>query len=336
MASKPTRADVAREAGTSTAVVSYVINGGPRPVAAQTRERVVAAIKKTGYRPNSVARSLANGSSDTYALLVTDMANPFLSGLAQALERAFFAHGKTLLVGDSGDDPDREIELLEAFQRQQVSGLVWYGVDQPLPVDSIASFPFPAVLLNQPPKFNVDGHAGRRVRVAVDEFAEAEMATSHLIEHGRQRVAIISGPKGRLNSRERIRGWQAAINQAELDVMSTDQVAAPFTRQGGYEAAELLPDDVDAVFASNEQQAMGLLAGLAERGVLVPDDVAVTAINGTFMAEYLVPSLTAVHLADDDAADAIAQVLTGSGSTPESDVIPLDPVLVRRRSCGCP
>ena len=126
---RPTRDDVAREAGTSSAVVSYVINHGPRPVSEQTRRKVLEAIRRTGYVPNNIAKSLANGTSDTYALLVTDLANPFLAQMTKALEHKLFSLGKTLLVGDSSDDPSRQMELLESFQRQQVSGLVWYGVE---------------------------------------------------------------------------------------------------------------------------------------------------------------------------------------------------------------
>ncbi|RBP98923.1 LacI family DNA-binding transcriptional regulator [Bifidobacterium xylocopae] len=341
MGKRPTRDDVAKEAGTSTAVVSYVINHGPRPVSPTTRRRVLDAIRKTGYLPNGIAKSLANGSSDTYALLVTDLANPFLAQMAQSLERELFARGKDLLVGDSGDDPARQLDLLEAFQRQQVSGLVWYGVDQPLPLDAIDAYPGTVVMLNQPAGQEPRPSAGRRVRLDVDESREARMATEHLLSHGRRHVAIVAGPTQRLNSRERIHGWRAAIDDAGLEPGRI--ITAPYTREGGRQAAFQLGSDVDAVFASNEMQAMGLLAGLAERGMKAPDDVAVAAMNGTAGAAYLVPSLTTVQLPQGPIARDIANALTrnepsgGTGRTGRTgeEAIASAPRLVTGHSCGC-
>ena len=313
--------------------------------------------------PNNIAKSLANGTSDTYALLVTDLANPFLAQMTKALEHKLFSLGKTLLVGDSSDDSRRQMELLESFQRQQVSGLVWYGVDQPLPMDALDAYPGSVVMLNQPEGQDPGSSAGRRVRLGLDESEEARMATAHLIGHGYRRLAIIAGPRERLNSRERIRGWKRAIRESGLE--PGQEIFVPYTCRGGYEAAELVDDQVEAVFASNELQAMGFLAGMAQRGKKVPDDVALAAMNGTDQSAYLIPSLTAVELSEDEIADKIAKVLLKSdgayqdnadekADNPEGretavapthhldtpgrtglETIPADPKLVIGRSCGC-
>lgn len=145
MAKQPTRDDVARLAGTSTAVVSYVVNGGPRNVRPETRKRVLEAIEQLGYRPNASAQSLSRGRSDLFALLVPDLANPYLAELAQRLEEEFFRRDMVLVVGDSHDDQDRESTILEAFRRQQIAGLAWYGVTQPLPLDLLEDASFPEI-----------------------------------------------------------------------------------------------------------------------------------------------------------------------------------------------
>ena len=88
-----TQSDVARVAGTSTAVVSYVVNGGPRPVASETRDRVLAAIEKTGYRPNNAARTLLTGKSSTLGMVIPDLTNPFLSHMVQCIEDKLFELG---------------------------------------------------------------------------------------------------------------------------------------------------------------------------------------------------------------------------------------------------
>ena len=125
MGKRPTQGEVARVAGVSTAVVSYVLNNGPRPVSEDARRRVLAAMAQTGYRPNNIARALAHGQSSVLGLVVPDLANPFLAQLAQGLARAFSASGYSLLIGDSGDDADREVAVLETVRSPQGAGLVW-------------------------------------------------------------------------------------------------------------------------------------------------------------------------------------------------------------------
>ena len=133
-----TRSDVAKEAGTSVAVVSYVINNGPRPVAEATRQRVLQAIKKTGYRPNGIARALASGSTQTYGLVAPDISNPFIASMAHALQREAFADGKVLLLGDAGDNSGRERELINNMLNRQVDGLIYTSVDRHPYIELIA------------------------------------------------------------------------------------------------------------------------------------------------------------------------------------------------------
>jgi LacI family transcriptional regulator len=115
-----TRDDVARAAGVSTAVVSYVVNSGPRPVAAATAERVRRAINELGYRPNGVARALVTNRTYALAFIVPDNSNSFYAMLSQLVETAAFRHGYTLLLGNTMEEPDREFEYVEAFRQRAV------------------------------------------------------------------------------------------------------------------------------------------------------------------------------------------------------------------------
>lgn len=328
---RPTQEEVARLAGTSTAVVSYVLNNGPRPVSEDARRRVLAAIAETGYRPNNLARALVSGKSSVLGLVVPDLANPFLAQLAQCLEREFFGRGYSLLIGDSEDDLEREVAAVETMLRQQIDGLVWYSVDQPPPLDVIGSSHLPVVLLNSIPGQYGEREGGRIIYVNSDERAHARMAAEHLIAHGRKRIAHLGGPTGRLNARERSRGWSDAVQSARLE--PAGHCSAPFTREGGFAAAPtLLEFECDAVVVANEMQATGLLAGLSCAGITVPDDIAVVAMNGTEAAHYTVPSLTAVHLSVEQLAVDIAEALASdAGPT----AITTTAHLVRRESCGC-
>jgi len=118
-----TRADVARRAGTSTAVVSYVVNDGPRPVAAETRQRVLDAIAELGYRPNRVAQALRGQRSRVLGLIVPDISNPFYAELARVIENSADLLGYTLVLGNSEQDAQRELRYVRTFLDRQVDGL---------------------------------------------------------------------------------------------------------------------------------------------------------------------------------------------------------------------
>ena len=318
MAKQPTRDDVARLAGTSTAVVSYVVNGGPRNVRPETRKRVLEAIEQLGYRPNASAQSLSRGRSDLFALLVPDLANPYLAELAQRLEE------------ESHDDQDRESTILEAFRRQQIAGLAWYGVTQPLPLDLLEDASFPVVLLNEPDGHRMGNHP-RITRLVADEQEAARVATEHLLQHGRTRVAMVAGPKGRHNARERIRGWRLALREAGLEEGAV--IHGPFTRAGGVQAAQALIDSgADAVVVSNELQATGLLRELHCAGVAVPEEIAIVALNGTALSEFLWPPVTSVDVPVSSQAEAIADFVTGTDRARDLSVTSR---LTKRASCGC-
>ncbi|MCF2707331.1 LacI family DNA-binding transcriptional regulator [Arcanobacterium haemolyticum] len=347
---RPTQEEVARLAGTSTAVVSYVLNNGPRPVSEDARRRVLAAIAETGYRPNNLARALVSGKSSVLGLVVPDLANPFLAQLAQCLEREFFGRGYSLLIGDSEDDLEREVAAVETMLRQQIDGLVWYSVDQPPPLDVIGASQVPVVVLNATPDQQARHEGGRIICVKTDERHHARMATEHLIRHGCTRIAHLGGPMGRLNARERSRGWQQALEAVGLE--PAGHCSAPFTREGGFAAAAtLLEFECDGVVVANEMLATGLLAGLATAGVSIPNEIKVVAMNGTSSAPYTVPSLSAVHLSIEQLAVDIAEELIrnsrGSHLDEQSESekrgeirqhtgeIATAANLVGRGSCGC-
>lgn len=286
-----TRTDVAREAGTSVAVVSYVINNGPRPVAAKTRLRVLAAIEKTGYRPNGIAQALASGTTQTYGLVVPNISNPFISSMAHALQQEAFADGKVLLLGDAGDDRLREREIINNLLHRQVDGLIYTSVDRHPCIDLILASGTPCVMIDR-----IDRSLNMS-SIQVNEEQAARLATCHLLEHGYHDVGIICGPMTMLNTQDRLRGWRQALEDAGLEVNPAWIFSTDYTRAGGYEATQrLLYGPLPrALFTTNEQQALGCLRALAEHGLKVPEDVALVCFNATAASQYHVPSLTAVR-----------------------------------------
>ncbi|MDQ0276475.1 LacI family transcriptional regulator [Arthrobacter silviterrae] len=288
---RATREDVARQAGTSVAVVSYVVNGGPRPVAEATRDRVLAAIDSVGYSPNGIAKALASGVSGAYGLIVPDISNPFFAALAHELEEAVAAEGKVLLLGDSAESKEREETLLKLFLQRQIDGILFIGVDSKPDVRAALRAGVQLVILDR-----VDNDAGVS-SVAVDNIAGSYAATNHLIGHGYTRIGIISGPGNLYTARDRNLGWETAMAQAQLEVDPRWRLEENFSRHGGREAGRRLfslPQLPEAVFASNEQQAVGLLAAAAEFGVRVPEDLAIMTFDGTDDSEYATPAISTV------------------------------------------
>lgn len=324
-----TRADIAREAGTSVAVVSYVINNGPRPVAPATRERVLAAIKKTGYRPNGIARALASGTTRTYGLVVPNIANPFISSMAHALQQEAFADGRVLLLGDAGDDRERERELVNNLLHRQVDGLIYTSVDRHPWIEMIQASGTPLVMLDRvAPELQVSA-------IQVNEQRAAWQATRHLIEHGYREIAIICGPLEMLNTQDRISGWRQALEEAGLTPDPAWIFATDYTRQGGYDAAQRMLAGAlpRALFATNEQQAFGCLRALAGHGLSVPDDLALVCFNGTVESAFNVPSLTAVRQPVISMARKAIEMLKQWDGEPER--CEFDFELEIGESCGC-
>lgn len=327
---RATRADVAREAGTSVAVVSYVINNGPRPVADATRERVREAIKKTGYRPNSLARALASGSTKTYGLVVPNIGNAFIASFAHALQQEALNNGMVMLLGDAGDSRKRELELINNLLSQQVDGLFYNSVDRHPYIDVIQASGTPFVMLDRvDPNLNVN-------ILRVDERQAAYQVTAHLLSHGYSDVGIICGPLEMFNTQDRLEGWRQAL--AEYGVTERPEwiFSTTYTRQGGYQAAQQMLQGKSlprAIFATNETQAIGCIRALAEHNISVPADMALVCFNGTEQSAFHVPSLTTVRQPVAEMAKKAIAML--SASKDEVQLSEFSHQLEIGESCGC-
>lgn len=324
-----TRQDVATAAGTSVAVVSYVINNGPRRVAEKTRQRVLAAIRQTGYRPNAIAQALASGKTKTYGLVVPNIANPFISSMAHALQQEAFSDGQILLLGDADDDREQEQQLINNLLLRQVDGVIYTSVDRHPDMALITSSTTPFVMID-----SVQAQSNVNV-IFVDEKAAAYQATAHLIEHGYQEIAIICGPLTMLNTQDRLQGWRDALEDSGLEVDDAWIFSTEYTKAGGYQATQqLLKGRLPrALFATNERQALGCLKALSEAKVNVPEQVAVVCFNGTQEAKYAIPSLTSVRQPVNAIAKEAIKMLREWNDEPK--IATYDFTLEIGESCGC-
>jgi LacI family transcriptional regulator len=335
---KVTRDDVARLAGTSTAVVSYVINNGPRPVAPATRERVLAAIKQLGYRPDRVAQAMASRRTDLIGLIVPDARQPFFAELAHAVEQAAAERGKMVLVGNSDYLDEREVHYLRAFLGMRVSGLILIsqGPSEHAAVE-IDAWDARVVLLHRRPEAIDD------VAVVLDDVGGAQLATRHLLEHGHESVACFGGlettPESGDPVTDHVEGWRRAMEEAGRPTEGA-LYQAPYNRYDTYrQSLELLrrPDRPTAVFCSTDDQAIGLLRAARELGLDVPQDLAVAGFDDVKEAALTDPPLTTVGCDREGMAKAAVDLVLDeelrAGAEQRLRQFPAG--LVVRRSCGC-
>jgi LacI family transcriptional regulator len=325
------RADVAQLAGTSPAVVSYVLNDGPRPVAPATRARVLAAIEQLDYRPNGVARSLRLQRTMTLGLVIPDSANPFFAELSRAVEAAAFARNYTLLVGNSNEDDARQQTYVRTFVERGVDGLLLvpaHGEFGALSQLERAHVPW-AVMdrhLVQVP------HASS---VHVDNVAGARAATEHLLEHGRVSVACIAGPDDVTAANERAAGWRSALPPSSPQLIRRTE----FGREAGYRAALELGSvaTFDALFVASDEQAVGVVRALRELGLRCPEDVAVVSFDGVSSTQFSTPTLTTMaqpfESIGETAVELLLERMSSADTPPRHELLPTS--LKLGQSCGC-
>jgi LacI family transcriptional regulator len=325
----PTRADVARYAGVSTAVVSYVVNDGPRRVAPETAARVRTAIEILKYRPNVNARALKKGFTEMLGVVLPDITNPFFAEYARSLEIAAAAHGYVLVVATSDGKEAHESRIMSDLANRHVDGLIIATVLPPSGFRA-ATFPGrPTVLINCSTPFGGYPAVGPASREG------ARALVDHLITvHGHESVALIMGESSEPVPEPRERGWSDAFQAHDLPPGPI--VRSSFSRHGGYEAAVQLlswATRPSAIFAASDQLCTGALKAIREAGLRCPDDIAVVSFDGTSEAEYCWPPLTVARQPIQTMAEAAVSAVLNPGSAAEYQRF--DTELVIRESCGC-
>lgn len=327
-----TRADVARRAGTSSAVVSYVINDGPRPVATETRERVLRAIAELGYRPNRVAQALRGQRSRVIGLIVPDISNPFYAELARTIENHADSVGYTLVLGNSEQDGQRELRYVRTFLDRQVDGLILISGSSSEELMALFSeIPVPFILLDR--RIN---YAPNAYLLATDGVRGAAMATNHLLSLGHKNIAAMCGPS-RMPS-ERAQGYIKAMEEAGLQPVLYH--SADFDRQSTYELACAIVSGKTrpgALFATFDLAGISVLRAAADCGVAIPEDMAVIGYDDIQEARFTVPRLSTVAQPTDELGRLATEHLVGliENSTERTFGMRLvAPRLIVRESCG--
>jgi len=328
--------DVARRAGVSTSTVSHVVNG-TRFVSDELRGRVLAAMRELDYTPNAAARMLTLKRSRTIGLIVSDIRNPFFASVARGVEDVAQELGYTVVLCNSDEDAEREAACLSALESRAVDGvlLASAGVaDEHL--SRLVRAGFPIVLVDRDlPELGAPA-------VVLDNEGAAYNAVRHLIAGGHRRIAMLSGRASISTTTERIAGYRRALREAGLALDERLIVSGASTSEGGAAAATIVLD-VDpppsAIFSGNNLMSIGALQAIANRGLVVPDDIALVGFDDFPYpwSDAFRPHLTTVAQPTYElgrrAAEILVEHLRGSSSNHPERVI-LEGKLVVRESSG--
>jgi LacI family transcriptional regulator len=331
MAKRPTRDDVAKLAGVSVATVSYVMNNGPRPVSQVTRSRVLDAIEQLGYRPHAIARSLKTGRTCTVGLLTPTLLSPGFAYLINEVEDCLASHDYALVLASSHEDCDREQRMLDVMVSQSIDGLL-YTPSGPWLRDQLVT-----LIENDVPVVFLDRHIPGvpADTVMTDNVEAGRQATEYLIRRGCRHIVCVSFSHEASAAVDRVEGYRQALRAHHLPVDETMILVIPdpageagMSALVGYSDRFGLPD---GIMCNNQTHTIGVLKALKERGVRIPDQVAI--VGGFFVSPWdtlLEPPLPLVNQDMQrmarQAVEFLMQRLNGDDSPPRT--VLLDPELI--------
>lgn len=317
MTNRVTIADVAEDAGVSTGTVSAVLNE-KSTVRTETRERVLASIEKLGYAPSKSAQSLggipgkSHSRTGTIGVIIKEAENPFYAEVMKEVRRFLEEEGYRMFVATSEGDYEEEGRLITSFREHQIDGLIIAPVlheDADLShLFRLRRANFPFVLL--------EGIQGLQANVvSIDNVGAARRAVAYLIEQGHKDIVHFAGPPYTQHTRDRIIGVRSAFSESSLRYTDDVIVHTGAHMEEGYQAALRLFEGKDkselptAVTCFNDLVAIGVLRGLAQLYIDVPEDISVIGCDDIQPADYLTVPLTTVRASKREMAREATRLL---------------------------
>jgi LacI family transcriptional regulator len=324
--------DVAQLAGVSTATVSHVLNG-TRVVSDTARDRVLEAMEELHYQPNAVARSLRVSSTLTIGLIVPDVEIPFFARVARCIEIAANEAGFSTILCNSDWSFQQELRYLDNLVARRVDGLVCISLS--LTAEHIA----PLQKRNIPIVWFEQKRPGRLFdSVVIDNFKGAYQATLHLITQGHRRIGCITGLAHSSLSVDRLAGYRQALHEHGIafdeQLICSGDYTAPTGLRGAKQLLQLAAPPT-AIFAYNDMMALGAMQAINERGLRVPDDIAVIGFDGIALTEHTCPPLSTIEQPIPEMSKITMNMLLdriNNRTSHESRTIVVEPQLICRAS----
>jgi LacI family transcriptional regulator len=316
-----TLADVARRAGVSQSTASRVLNGSERTVGGDLAERVLAASAELRYSANVQAQAVARGTTTNLALLMSDIATDYFSSMTAAVMSAAERAGLRVTIAITERRLEREIELVRDLRGQHARAIVLAesgsrsreGVERlqdELEAYEAAGGKVVVVSRTTMPFDYVD----------LDNFGGARRLAVALTRLGYERFHVLGGDEGLVTTRERIEGFRDGLSERGLELPDSSITFSDFSWEGAFGAVGALDDAIlsrsQALFALNDEMALGAISGLRNRGMRVPDDIALAGFDDIRTLRNVVPGLTTVRVPTAEIGAAVVGLIAGGVQSP--------------------
>lgn len=307
--------DVAREAGVSISTVSHVLNG-TKQVSDPLRKRVMKAIDDLHYEVNMVARGLKSGHTNMIAVIVPSITSVFFPPLLNSIRQAALAAGYSICVYASDGDIKKEKAIIQGARAQAVDGILLSScVDISSPksqkyINELSSLtrngkPLPIICMETTVGNQLDA-------VVVDDEAGMIDAVEHLISIGRTNIAFIASPTTFTMGKKRKKGYLDALTDHDLPIERGRIIEGDYTPLSGYQCMKKLLDSkirIDAVAAGNDQMAIGAMRAILDKGLQIPQDIAIIGYDDNFPTTLVSPSLSSIHVPKEDMGKSAVDLL---------------------------
>ncbi|AHG19260.1 LacI family transcriptional regulator [Chania multitudinisentens RB-25] len=326
-----TMLDVSIRAGVSKATVSRVLNDTGQ-VKKSTRDAVFKAMDELGYRPNFLAQSLANKSSNSIGLVVSNFDGPYFGRLLRQAAKLIEASGKYLIVTDGHDTPEDELQAVQLLADRRCDAIILYTrfMSESALMGLLTNLSVPVMVINR------DLPKARERCVFFEQQLAAFNVVDYLIRQGHRDIACITGPIDTPTAQARLAGYRQALAQHQIGFIDALVTYGDSSVPGGYRSCNTLLQagaHFSALFASNDDMAIGAMKALHEAGKRLPQDVSLFGFDDEPSAAYLQPALSTVYLPIDAMIEAaIAQALRLINGEPIQPLTPFTGELKLRES----
>ncbi|MED3831322.1 LacI family DNA-binding transcriptional regulator [Priestia megaterium] len=282
--------DVAKKANVSTATVSRVLSK-PNTVTEETTEKVLQVIKELNYQPNALARQLRTLETKTILVIVPDITNPFFSKVLRGIESVAVINGYQVLLGDTGNDLERENGYLNILLQKKADGMVLLTARMKSKNIEEMALKYPVVLACE----YIEGSA--IPTVSINNISGAQKATEYLVKLGHKRIGFISGPLDGVIGQDRLKGFYQTMARYNLTIESVLVQEGNFSYESGFNIMNQFLDLnhlPTAVFAANDEMAFGAINAISSKGLSVPHDISVVGFDDIKFSSIFKPALTTI------------------------------------------
>lgn len=298
--------DIANKTGFSIPTVSRVLSNSNYPVNNETRDIILDAARTLGYSPNIVARSLRTSRTNMVGIIVDDLLSPFTPPIVRGIQDFLYTNGYQSLIVNADWDPELENHAIRTLVSNPVDGIIFVEYSHLAISDYLEESHKPHVFVHR--------LFGTPIRNSVvpDDFFGASLAVRHLIGLGHRRIAHISGPQNWHNSKKRLTGYRAELEEHSIKYEPKLVMEADWEYEGGYHSAKSLiqlEEVPTAVFAANDLMALGVIHAVQDAGLSVPEDVAVVGYDNRNFTEIVRPKITSVIMPVYEMGTAAAEML---------------------------